>query len=81
MEFIPEGYRFDVAINYMAKMVYDDRADTLRNALDRFDEQMHRWKMENAQEEFLKIQALQLKQLNDLKAISFATGVGVWMNN
>ena len=81
IDFIPDEYHYDIAVDYMKKSVFDGRSETVKEALDRYDEQMHRWKMENMQEKILAAQQEQLKQLNDLKAINFATGVGVWMNN
>ncbi|MBQ3824363.1 MAG: hypothetical protein II808_04035 [Clostridia bacterium] len=80
LAFLPENYRYPIAINYMANIVYSDRAQTLNEALNKYDEQLHRWKMENTQEAILAEQQFQTRQLSDIHTAAVATAVGVWRN-
>ena len=79
--FLPEEYRYELAVAFMAKEVYDNRVDTLEVALDRYDRQLFRWSVEHMQEAMLAEQQRQSILLAGVQATSFATGVGVWMNN
>lgn len=72
LSIIPDEYRYPIASSYILKMVYSDRADEMRQALALYDEQLHRWKMENAQNAML---AEQMRQTETLKSIKKRSGV------
>lgn len=46
LAFLPETYRTSEAACYMLLAVKDGRADTLKEAMNLYEEQLHRWKME-----------------------------------
>lgn len=48
VEFIPVKYRNLQAVAYFLTMVQDERADSMKEAMRMYDEQLHRWKMENS---------------------------------
>ncbi len=66
-EFLPAGYRDPVAVTYMAKLVRDDRAADLKEALSVYDEQAHRWKLEGALKTPKARREYVIKTLNELK--------------
>lgn len=43
----PEQYRSNLAVAFMERAVRTGRADSLKEAINLFEEQMHRWNMEN----------------------------------
>ena len=46
IRFIPEAYRDRVAIPFMEQVVRNGRADTLKEAINLYEEQLHRWALE-----------------------------------
>lgn len=49
IKFLPEDYQEDIqAVGYMIHVIKNGLADTLKEALQLFNEQKHRWKMEEA---------------------------------
>ena len=46
LTFLPETYRNAEAVCFMLLAVKDGRADTLKEAMNLYEEQLHRWKME-----------------------------------
>ena len=48
IEFIPMQYRHMQAVSYMFYAVANKRADTLKEAINLYEEQLHRWNLENA---------------------------------
>ena len=58
----------------MLEMVNAGRADTIKEALRLFDEQEHRWKVEESQEQMLEAQNMQIKEMKRMrKDIAFNT--------
>lgn len=47
--YLPEKYRYYIAAAYIKECLESGRAKNLSEALNLFEEQMHRWKMENMQ--------------------------------
>ena len=72
LSIIPPDYRYPIASSYILKMVSSDRADEMREALSLYDEQLHRWKIENTQSAML---AEQMRQTETLKSINKRSGV------
>ena len=46
LNFFPEHYRDQLALAYMERVVVTGRADTLKEAINLYEEQLHRWKIE-----------------------------------
>ena len=67
LEFLPPDYRDGVAVTYMAKLVRDERASDLKEALSAYDEQAHRWKLEGALKTPKARREYVIKSLNELK--------------
>ena len=84
LAFIPESYRYPLAVSWFIKFAQEGRAPTMQAALDRFDEQQHRWRMENAQRNMLQLQRQQTEQLNairnDINWNTAITSIGVAAN-
>jgi hypothetical protein len=84
LAFIPESYRYPLAVSWFVKFAQEGRAPTMQDALDRYDEQQHRWRMENAQRNMLQLQQQQMNQLNairsDINWNTAITSIGVAAN-
>ncbi|WP_077609907.1 hypothetical protein [Clostridium sp. Marseille-P2415] len=53
---IPEKYRYPLATSYLIEVIECGRADTMKEVLNLYEEQLHRWRMENKMDEVLKKQ-------------------------
>lgn len=74
--FLPDEYCYPLATGYLVKCVQQQRAKSLQEALDKFDEQLHRWTLEANQQEMLRRQQIQSQQLNEIRhSINFNTAV------
>ncbi len=67
---LPEEYWYPLASEYIARMVQTERAHTVPEALSLFDEQLHRWTMENTQQEILAQQQAQTAHLRSIRRSS-----------
>ena len=66
-EVVPPAYRNLQAVSFMTWVVANDRADTLREAINLYEEQLHRWKLEDAARQTAEAQeyvALAMDHLN-----------------
>lgn len=73
--FIPEYYRYPIAITYFYQALINGRADSLKEAINLFEEQLHRWKIENYQQQLLEIQNQQkvyLEKINHNSKVAAA---------
>ena len=68
IQFIPENYRYSIAVQYMLDAFRNQRADTFKEAINLYEEQLHRWKLENASEQMLTLQRQQMSELNRINA-------------
>lgn len=59
MEVLPEAYRYYSAALYVHQVLVNARADSLKEALNLYEDQLHRWKMENAQNQLIMIASQQ----------------------
>lgn len=64
--FLPREYQTVSATSYMLKMVQSGRATTVPAALQMYDEQEHRWRMEASNQEIIANQQIQNRQLEKL---------------
>jgi len=67
---IPNDYWYPLATNYLLKVVQTGRADTVNQALQMFDEQLHRWKVEEANASILAQQQAQTEALKGIRKSS-----------
>lgn len=44
---VPPKYFYPIAIDYFVEVISNGRADTLKEAMNLFEEQLHRWKIED----------------------------------
>lgn len=77
LSFLPDDYWYPMATNYLVKAIASRRVQTLGEALDRFDAQLHRWKVEEANANLL---AQQQAQTAHLKSISTSSKVNAAAN-
>lgn len=70
MDFLPVDYWYPLATEYLVNMVKSGRASTLGEAIDRFDEQLHRWKIEESNAQMLAMQQQQTAHLASIKTSS-----------
>ena len=56
--FLPEKYRNLQATHFMLNAVGDGRAETLKEAFNLYEEQLHRWRMEGAAQQAADVQAM-----------------------
>lgn len=54
--FLPKSYRYPLAANFIAEVLENGRADTLKEAFNLYEEQLHRWKMENKMNKLIEEQ-------------------------
>lgn len=77
LSFLPDDYWYPMATSYLVKAITSKRVDNLGDALDRFDAQLHRWKVEEANANLL---AQQQAQTAHLKSISTSSKVSAAAN-
>ena len=73
ISYIPEDYRYPLAIEYLLKYLEQHRAKDLGEAMNLFDEQSHRWTMEDAQSKILRNQ-------QDIKGTLFLIDLDLLLN-
>ena len=59
LQFLPEEYRNATAVIYMEQAVRNCRADSLKEVINLYEDQLHKWKIEQQNQELLDQQALQ----------------------
>ena len=67
---IPEEYRYPMATGYLLKVVETGRAENINQALQMYDEQLHRWNVESANAEILSQQEAQTQALKGIRRSS-----------
>lgn len=67
---IPSDYWYPLATNYIYKVIQTGRATTINQALQMFDEQLHRWKVEEANAEIVNQQQAQTNALKGIRRSS-----------
>ena len=70
LSIIPNDYWYPMATNYLLKVVQTGRADTVNQALQMFDEQLHRWKVEEANASIVAQQKAQTEALKGIRRSS-----------
>ena len=76
--FLHDDYWYPMATSYLIKAIASKRVATLGDALDRFDAQLHRWKVEEANAQLLaqqQAQAAYLKSIDKTSKVNAAANV------
>lgn len=84
LAFLPEDYWFPLATGYLIKVVKSGRVNSLNEALDMLDAQLHRWNVEAANDEILAQQQEQtahLKSIRRSNKVNAAANVANAFNN
>lgn len=68
LDFLPSKYRNLEATSYMLMVVSDKRAETLKEAMNLYEEQLHRWKLEDLAQKNAEIQEYMADALDELNA-------------
>ena len=66
LQIIPDDYWYPMATSYMVKLLCSDRVTSKNDMLEKCDEQIHRWKVENKlkqQEEMIRQQTEMIKKI------------------
>ena len=75
MATIPEKYWYPLATGYLVELFQTGRATSLPVALDKLEEQIHRWNMEWAMQQTLSSQINQLQTLKNIQAATTVSAV------
>lgn len=70
MDFLPVDYWYPMATDYLVKIVRSQRASDLGTAIDKLEEQMHRWKIEEANAQMVEQQMAQTAHLKSIRRSS-----------
>ena len=80
LEKVPQDYRYYIAINYIVDCLQKGRADSMKEAINLYEEQLHRWKLENAAMEAVILQQQQAASLRSIQASSRVAAVASTAN-
>lgn len=70
LSFLPSDYWYPLATNYLVQAIELERVKTLGEALNIFDAQLHRWRVEQANSNLLVQQQMQTRHLNSIRKTS-----------
>ena len=62
---VPEHYRNNLAVAFMERVVRTGRADTIKEAINLFEQQLHMWNLENSAQRLVEQNQLQNEILNE----------------
>ena len=71
--FLPKEYQTLTAATYMFISVSNGRADTLKEAMNIYEEQLHRWKLEDSARQAAEIQGYVAMAMDKLNALQTET--------
>ena len=77
---VPANYRYPMATNYIYEVFRDGRVNTLNEALNMYDTQLHRWKMEKMGEKMLTEQQRQTTIMKVIAANTEWTDLGATLD-
>ena len=80
LSFLPPEYRYPMAIEYLINTLKTGRAKDLKEALDMYDLQLHRWKIEEANEEIVRQQKMQTANLDEIRRTSAVSAAANTVN-
>jgi hypothetical protein len=67
---VPQKYLYPIATHYLAELFCEGRADTLPDALEKLDEQIHRWNMEEHMRDLIAAQRESNERLARMEALA-----------
>ena len=73
---IPQKYWYPLATSFIAEVISNGRATTIPIALDKLEEQIHRWNMEQSMQQQI---ALQIAQTEALRRIEINTALDLFL--
>ena len=65
LDFLPDMYRSQLAVVFMEQAVRAGRADTLKEAINIYEEQLHRWTLEAQGRQLLRQKEMQTAMIHD----------------
>ena len=65
LNFVPECYRNNLAVAFMHQVIQTGRADDLKEAINLYEEQLHRWTLEGHARQMVEQNAIQNAILDD----------------
>ncbi len=65
LDFLPDIYRTPLAVAFMERAVRTGRAETLKEAINLYEEQLHRWTLEEQGRQLLQQSELQGEMIRD----------------
>ena len=68
LDFLPVKYRNLEATSFMLMAVTDQRAETLKEAMNLYEEQLHRWKVEDAVQKNIEMQQYMADAIDELNS-------------
>ncbi len=77
LKYVPELYQYDFALNKLAEYLETGRAEDMKEAMNLFEEEKHRWRIEEIQ----KQQASQLASIRSASTISAAANLTSAINS
>ena len=76
IEFIPPDYRYVEAVESFYRYLLNGRANDLQQAVNLYEEELHRMRMENAQQAML----MESKRQSAIQAAQLAVQLGIFVN-
>jgi len=70
------NYRYPLALYTMLNILETGRADNWKECADKYEEQVHRWKLEMNSMEYLTLQKQTLEAAKDAKFYSTMSAIG-----
>ncbi|MDD3414139.1 MAG: zinc ribbon domain-containing protein [Lachnospiraceae bacterium] len=67
VDVVPPDYRYPMAVEYLYKSFLNGRANSIPESVNLFEEQVHRWKVENYQVQMLDMQQQQQKTMSGIR--------------
>lgn len=67
IEFIPKEYQYSIAINFFCDVLRNGRADSFKECMNLYEEQLHRWKIENGVYNIGRLQNITNARLNAIE--------------
>ncbi|GEM_PF-6772393 len=75
LSILPAEYHFETASRYIVKMVTDDRAETIGQALSQCDDFLHRLKLEQNSDAALREQKMQTEHMRNVERNTFISAM------
>ena len=65
LDFMPEHYRTNLAVAFLERVIRTGRADTLKEGLNLFEEQLYRWRMEGYAKQMQEQRAIESAMIDE----------------